>query len=250
MFSFSIGIIILHCLHSNFVVWCTLLCIQNTRQLQTHFEVNCWISMKCLEFSSHFYNNIITSDWLISVILLFSFSFAFTVKNVSFFEFSQRQTFEFKRRVYKLLNECCNFYFAISSPNHSIQIDAAFYNCINTQVRPIHLSDTVPNKKQRKTEFVYKKKLLPKKRKKKSNAIWTKIGNILKPNTCYILKSVNSMKLIQIKWTQLVILKGEILFKYLSNQYIYSLCDAGVGDCHIWNIGTGETERITKYYES
>lgn len=58
------------------------------------------------------------------------------------------------------------------------------------------------------------------------------------------------MKLIQIKWTQLVILKGEILFKYLSNQYIYSLCDAGVGDCHIWNIGTGETERITKYYES
>lgn len=56
MFSFSIVIIlILHCLHSNFVVWCTLLCIQNTRQLQTHFEVNCWISMKCLEFSSNFF---------------------------------------------------------------------------------------------------------------------------------------------------------------------------------------------------
>lgn len=112
-----------------------------------------------------------------------------------------------------------SFHFAISSPNHSIQIDAAFCNCINTHVRPIHLSDTVPNKKQQKTEFLYKKKLLPEKR-KKFDAIWTKIGNILKPNTCYILKSVNSMKLIQIKWTQLVILKGEILFEYLSNQYI------------------------------
>lgn len=65
---------------------------------------------------------------------------------------------------------------------------------------------------------LYTKNFCPKKE-KKIDAIWTKIGNILKPNTCYILKSVNSMKLIQIKWTQLVILKGEILFKYLSNQY-------------------------------
>lgn len=103
--------------------------------------------------------------------------------------------------------------------------------------------------KATKNGIFIQKKTSAQKRKKKSNAIWTKIGNILKPNTCYILKSVNSMKLIQIKWTQLVILKGEILFKYLSNQYIFIVWRRRGWLSHL-DIGTGETERITKYYES